>query len=298
MSTLYNTLKRVFAHVVIIPGDRNVFIASDAPLSTDMAPLIAARNIETTYVNKHFLHGRITEERLPFITGHLDADVPVNQDFRPTAFYYSLRLWLSMFREQYRIPLGIAGLFFVIYIASLGTVSRTVFSTGFMASSMEVIILLCYQIVHGSMYKGIGVIIAAFMLGLAAGSYVTNQLVSLSRRTLVNIELLIIVYLLTYTAMLSGGTPVLPPAAFWLMALAVGALTGAEFPVASRLDYVSPSKTAGSLYAADLLGGSLGAFTVSLFLIPVVGIYGTCLLIIGAKILIVAGLRAGTKRRE
>lgn len=296
LSTLCNTLKRVFAHVVIIPGDRNVFIASDAPLSTDIASLISSRKIETAFVNENFLDGRITGERLSFISRHINADVPVNHDFRPTAFYYSLRLWLSMFREQFRVPLGGAALFFIVYVASLSTVGRTIFSTGFMASSMEVIILLCYQIVHGSVYKGIGAIIAAFMLGLAAGSYITNQLVSVSQRTLVVIEIAIIVYLVTYTAMLGGGTTMLPPAVFWITALAAGVLTGAEFPVAGRLEYASPGKTAASLYAADLIGGSLGAFVVSIFLIPVVGIYNTCFLIIGGKVLIVAGLLAGTKQ--
>ena len=290
LSTLYNTLKRVFAHVLIIPGDRNIFIVSDTPLSADIASLLTHRGIATVYVNRNFLEGRLTDERLSFINRHLQADVPANHDFRPTAFYYSMRLWLSMFREHFRLPLGAAALFFIVYAASIGTINRTVLSTGFTASSMEVIILLCYQIVHGSVYTGIGLIIAAFMLGLAAGSFLSNQLISVSRRTLIIIELGIIFYLVTYMAMLGAASSMLSITVFSIMALLIGILTGAEFPVAGRLEFSSPGKTAGSLYAADLLGGSVGAFTVSLYLIPAVGMYITCLLMIALKLLIIAGL--------
>lgn len=290
LSTLYNTLKRVFTHVMIIPGDRNIFIASDGSLSADIVSLITSRNIPTVYVNKNFLDGRLTDERLSFVNRHLIAEVPANQDFRPTAFYFTMRLWLSMFREHFTFPLITVVLFFIIYVAFIGTVTRTVFSTGLIASSMEVIILLCYQIIHGSVYTGIGLIIAAFMLGLAMGSYLTNHLVSVSRRTLIFIELAIILYLVIYVAMPSAFTSILSTSTFGIMALVMGILTGAEFPVAGRLEYASPGKTAGSLYAADLLGGSLGAFAVSLFLIPALGMYSTCLLMIGIKILIVVGL--------
>jgi len=128
------------------------------------------------------------------------------------------------------------------------------------------------------------------MLGLAAGSFLSNQLISVSRRTLIIIELGIIFYLVTYMAMLGAASSMLSITVFSIMALLIGILTGAEFPVAGRLEFSSPGKTAGSLYAADLLGGSVGAFTVSLYLIPAVGMYITCLLMIALKLLIIAGL--------
>jgi len=290
LSTLNNTLKGIFHHVLIIPGERNIFIASDNPLSPDIASLITSRNIETTYVNENYLAGRVTAERLSFVKGSLIDDTPANHDFRPAAYFYSMRIWLGMFQEHFKIPLIVVSLFFVMYFASIGIVNKTLFSTGFTASSMEVIILLSYQIIHGSIYTGIGLIIAAFMFGLAIGSFSTNQLTFVNKNTLLTIELAIIIYLLIFMLIIYVGKSILGTVAFAIMATSIGALTGAEFPVAGRLVFSSPWKTAGSLYAADLLGGSLGAFVVSLFLIPAVGIYNTCVLLIVFKMLIVSGL--------
>ncbi len=290
LSTLNNTLKGIFHHILIIPGERNIFIASDNPLSPDIASLITLRNIETTYVNENYLAGRVTAERLSFVKGSLIDDTPANHDFRPAAYFYSMRIWLGMFQEHFKIPLIVASLFFVMYFASTGIVNKTLFSTGFTASSMEVIILLSYQIIHGSIYTGIGLIIAAFMFGLAIGSFSTNQLTFVNKNTLLTIELAIIIYLLIFMLIIYMGKPILGTVIFAIMATLIGVLTGAEFPVAGRLVFSSPWKTAGSLYAADLLGGSLGAFVVSLFLIPAVGIYNTCVLLIVFKMLIVSGL--------
>jgi len=298
LSTLNNTLKSIFHHVLIMPGERNIFIASDNPLSSDIASLIASRNIETTYVNENYLAGRVTAERLSFVKGSLIDDTPANHDFRPAAYFYSMRIWLGMFQEHFKIPLIVASLFFVIYFASTGIVNKTLFSTGFTASSMEVIILLSYQIIHGSIYTGIGLIIAAFMFGLAIGSFSTNQLTFVNKNTLLTIELAIIIYLLIFMLIIYMGKSMLGTVAFAIMATSIGALTGAEFPVAGRLVFSSPWKTAGSLYAADLLGGSLGAFVVSLFLIPAVGIYNTCVLLIVFKMLIVSGLLVKKKIQE
>ena len=290
LSTLNNTLKSIFHHVLIMPGERNIFIASDNPLSSDIASLIASRNIETTYVNENYLAGRVTAERLSFVKGSLIDDIPANHDFRPAAYFYSMRIWLGMFQDHFKIPLIVASLFFVIYFAGIGIVNKALFSTGFTASSMEVIILLSYQIIHGSIYTGIGLVIAAFMFGLAIGSFSTNQLTFVNKNTLLTIELAIIIYLLIFMLIIYMGKSMLGTVTFAIMAISIGTLTGAEFPVAGRLVFSSPRKTAGSLYAADLLGGSLGAFVVSLFLIPAVGIYNTCVLLIVFKMLIVSGL--------
>jgi spermidine synthase len=290
LSALHNTLKKIFNHVLIIPGERNIFIASDRSLSSDIATLIASRKIQTTYVNKYYLSGRVTAERLSFVKRHIIDDVPINHDFHPTAFIYSIRIWLNMFQETFTIPLITIFLFFAIYFTRVGMVNKALFTTGFTAASMEIMILLCYQISHGSMYTGIGSIIASFMMGLAAGSYMANRLLLVTKKNILEIEAFIIIYILIFLVILIAGKSLRGILIFPVLAIAIGTLTGAEFPVASRLVYSSPRETAGSLYTADLLGGSLGAIVVSLFLVPTIGIYYTCILLAAFKILIISGL--------
>jgi predicted membrane-bound spermidine synthase len=110
------------------------------------------------------------------------------------------------------------------------------------------------------------------------------------------IEVGIIVYFLAFMLFLYAGTSIAGTVTFSLLAVLIGALTGAEFPVAGRLVFVSPWATAGTLYTADLLGGSAGAFTVSILLIPRIGIYYTCIVLVIFKLLIVSALLVRMKR--
>ncbi|MBW2545252.1 MAG: hypothetical protein JRD43_07330 [Deltaproteobacteria bacterium] len=294
LSTLNNTLKQVFKNVLIIPGERNIFIASDSPLSSDIASLISSRKIETVYVNRNYLAGRVTPERLSFVESSIIDNVPANHDLRPTAFFYRMHIWLGMFQENYRIILIAVSLFFILYFFHIGIIRKAIFSTGFTASSMEVIILFCYQILHGSVYTGIGFIIASFMSGLAVGSFMANRAISkghtINKRSILEIEVAIVACIILFMMMLFWWQALLGNLAFALLTVLIGALTGYEFPIAGKILFSSPWETAGSLYAADLLGASLGALVVSLFIVPVFGIYYTCALLIVFKMFIILGL--------
>jgi spermidine synthase len=59
-----------------------------------------------------------------------------------------------------------------------------------------------------------------------------------------------------------------------------GFLVGSQFPLANRmwLQGKKGLRDGGFLYACDLLGAFLGSVVVSVVLIPVLGIPGTCLL--------------------
>ncbi len=297
LSTLRTSLGKVFAHVSIIPGERNIFLASDNTLSVNVAPLLMEKGIATTYVNENFLGGWVTEERLDFLQRHLRDDIPENRDYHPRAYLYTMRVRLGMFQEQYRIPLIIMAILLLLYFLRIGIVQKTIFTTGCVASAMEIIILLVYQTAHGSVYTGIGIIIASFMAGLAVGSYGANRIRTADYRSLLVLEASIMVYLFFFATMLAwqGVAPGQSSLAF--LALLVGILTGAEFPLAGRLVPSSHRESAGSLYAADLIGGSAGAFACSIFLIPLLGMRMTCTLMLLIKALIVVGILVTMPRR-
>ena len=66
------------------------------------------------------------------------------------------------------------------------------------------------------------------------------------------------------------------PLLFPLLALVAGALTGMAFPLAVALMRGSAGRVAGVLYAADLVGGCLGALLGAVLFVPVLGIPHTC----------------------
>jgi predicted membrane-bound spermidine synthase len=85
-----------------------------------------------------------------------------------------------------------------------------------------------------------------------------------------------------------------------LVSLVAGFLGGAHFPLANRLllsQREQVGRTAGRLYAVDLLGSALGALLIGVGLIPVVGVIrslGVLGLLNGTAVLILAsGIRRG-----
>lgn len=289
-STLEKTLRDVFPSVLMIPGEHVIFVASEGTLITDVAPLIAAKGIKTVYVNQHYLRSRVTDERVAHLRGSLMDDVPLNSDFHPVAYRYAMKVWLGMFRERYMIPVLIALAFTCIYFLRLGVVEKTIFTTGIVASSMELIMLLSYQILHGSVYTGIGFILASFMAGLAAGSGAAMRLRDIHLSTLMKVEGAIIIFILASAGALLFWREFLSPSVIALMTGLIAALTGAEFPLAATLARGEAARTAGSLYAADFIGGGVGAFVTGLVLIPAIGVAFTCFMLAALKVLILAGL--------
>jgi hypothetical protein len=66
--------------------------------------------------------------------------------------------------------------------------------------------------------------------------------------------------------------------------LGVATVTGYQFPWAAVVYRQSPARTAGALYAADLVGGALGAVVVSLVLVPSVGITAALAIVLTVKL--------------
>lgn len=172
-------------------------------------------------------------------------------------------------------------------------VTVAIITTGFAGMTFSIILMLALQTMEGYLYQKLAIIIAAFMLGLAlGGTYMNRIMYRLKREVLTQamIVLIIVVYSILVALILGlifTGTAKLPsflPVEVLLSVLncAAGFLVGLEFPLANKIYLAGNERVgqvAGSLYAADLLGGCLGAVMTSVFLIPVLGIPQTCFVI-------------------
>lgn len=277
-SSVYRSLKLVFENVIIIPGNKNFFLASDAGLTYEISERIEEMNIPTEYVNKYYLSGTLTEDRISMVSESVQEDVDVNSDFKPKAYYYYLLVWMSQFRGHFVVFLAGLAVLVVILLVKVAPdpVPFAVFTTGFAGTALEVVLVFGFQILYGYVYSQIGVLITAFLAGLIGGAfYVNKTLEKYSKRSLLVLEFVIFIFSVGLAVFL----PYMVKVTFPLVISILGILVGAEFPLASKLYYSDVPVTAASLYSADLLGGCLGALLVSTLLVPLMGIGPICILV-------------------
>jgi len=270
----------------MLPGTKVFFLASDGPLTTDVAARLAERGVAARYVSADALRGLLTADRLAELRRAASAGAPVNRDFRPVLYYRHLRYWIRRFDVRFGVLEGalLAGV--VLLLVRVRPVPLALFTTGFAASSLEVVLLLGFQVLCGSVYYQVALIVTMFMLGLAVGSLAMNRLLDrCGRRELVKIELGVAAFAGVVPLGLLGLARLEGPAghaaaqvAVPAMALLLAALVGMEFPLAGKADFRSVTTTAGRLYAADLAGACLGALLVSTLLIPRIGVAWVCAL--------------------
>jgi spermidine synthase len=287
-SAQFKSLKNVFSNVIVVPGNNLYFIASDKNLTYNYELLLAKRNINNVYVNKDYLKGILTKDRIENALLTTKEDVNENLDFTPTSYFFQLINWIKHFNDNYIWLLILAAILLIILFMKIEPISFAVFTTGFAGSALEVIILLGFQIIYGFVYHKIGLLITTFMIGLALGSIFMNKtLLRREYKSLIKIEFLIMLFsvLLPFLLILFSkfnsdfliflSSEILFP----LLSIFAGILVGSEFPLASKLYFKDIPQTAGIVYSSDYIGACVGALLVSALLIPIFGIIKVAILV-------------------
>jgi spermidine synthase len=189
----------------------------------------------------------------------------------------SLRSKLLSLRTEVRIP---------VVILSIGT-------TGFSEILFQVVVILAFQVLYGYVYYKLTLILASFMIGLVIGSLIVNRMLNRLKNDLftyimtqVSICIYPLILLPVFMGLASFGERI--PLAihidtiFAFLPIIAGFIGGFQFPLASKIclkGQEEVGRLAGFLYGVDLLGSCLGALLASFILIPILGIFQTCLLV-------------------
>jgi spermidine synthase len=346
LRSIHQSLRAVFPEVTAIPGETVHFFAAKraGTLASGADELLArlhARNLQTSYVSEYFIPFRMTPDRMADLHAQFrpgregTPPTPVNRDFAPVAYYFDIALWSSQFGQGYRRLFGaMAGVSFGAMAATGGVVLALLVvggrllterrrrhrlaagfctaATGFTTIGLEMLLLLAFQAVYGYLYQQLAVVIAAFMAGMALGSWLgmVGQAsawgplwgrplagasfpgFSASRPAQRGMRVLGLTQVLAAAAPLvllglceaigRAGTSsvVASQIAFPALAMACGMLGGYEFLIASRIFFAGTQTVhrPGTLYALDLAGSCLGAVLFSAWLVPVFGFLKTALL--------------------
>jgi len=284
-SSLYLTLNRVFKHILIVPVEKNYFLASDAPLDPDIPGRILDKQIPTSYVNSYYFDTEQLLQRAEYILKNLSPGARVNHDFRPATYFYQMNYWLSYYGNRLWIFAVLFLVVVMVVLFTLNPVSTGLFSGGFTAASMEIMILFSFQVLYGYLYQAVGVIILLFMLGLVLGSGLKKRMHSRDRLRLY----------ITVQLILACSSVLIPLVIIWLSSLAFPAwiiqlklagitlfiafLVGFEYNLASTVKPMNWFQNVTGNYSAELFGSAVGAFAVTIFLFPLIGMVYTGLVL-------------------
>jgi len=320
-ANLIQTAKSVFPHFKILPGEYNLLLVSpNDSLTTMTADTLIQRmhdrSLQTRLLSDFFIRYKFDEIRQTWYHTEIGkaSDMSLNQDFYPRALYYDLVFWNSIHSPGFAriftllkhwrityIMLAIVCIFAVIFYLQRyrskwqrSFIVLPIIATGFTGMGVNIVLVLAFQSFYGYIYHWIGLLITAFMIGLAfGGMWMTRRIKRVIHDYAVFLKLEIIIVL--YTIVLIGvlfflhqfqdNTFVFSAIQFILLLLNVvcGFLVGAEFPLANNMylqHAVQYTQTAGSLYAADLIGSWIGAVFVTVVFIPLFGTMKTCLLLL------------------
>jgi spermidine synthase len=165
-----------------------------------------------------------------------------------------------------------------------------IITTGFAGMVFDLVLIFAFQSIYGYVFSWIGLLVASFMAGAACGAMLTTMVLTRTKdcfRLFIKVEVAIIcfsigcpfVFLAIQEYLGSPGVFVFRMS-FLVISFMGGLLIGSQFPLANKLylrNSTSLSKTAGLLYASDLLGGWFGGILGAVVLLPVLGIVGTCI---------------------
>ncbi len=297
-ASIYHTLKKVFPHILLVPGDKLRFVASSSSESFTYDDSILWRRlkdykIKTEFVNKYYFKMKFLPWHINYVHNILANTkvIKLNYDFNPIGYYYGMELFISHFRSftnvflrfLMNIKVKVYFLFVFIIVAAVWVIRKkallplSVFSMG--ASGMGAVILsiLGFQIVYGYVYHKIGIISASFMLGAALGAYGINRKIrEMKLKGLVYILFFgsIFMVLLPYIFKSFIEIPLITEGIALILPIFMGFLVGFSFPLVNKLyNRREDVSNVGFLYFCDLAGGAVAGVMLSFIFIPLYGLF-------------------------
>ena len=273
-------------------------------------------NLLTTAHIEYKLHSRWLNWFLKSLEGGTEK---INQDFRPLGVFFSLSYWNAQFSpymkvlfrwfERVNLLLFLFILILVITLVSLiiiagkkgffsTSIPFCITTTGFAGMIFDLALIFTFQALYGYAFHWIGLLVTAFMAGTALGAIAMISFLSRIKEefaVLIKTELAIILFSAILPLTFMSFHPYLHhPIIFFLLKVVFlvlsflsGFLIGVQFPLANKIyldESLNLSRTAGLLYSADLLGGWVSGIFGGIVLLPVLGLFGACMLVVILKI--------------
>jgi spermidine synthase len=311
------TLEKVFAHLVIVPGDETWLLASDSrDLTGDPATLrdrfAAVKGAEGIFPPAGLLSIYLPDRAAQAVESYEKVDLPagllVNRDAHPLTHLYSLLLaarqsGASVTRLVRLLALGGLWPFFaaILVFVALRVWSMTgrpgggrssfdgsflVFSTGWVGIAVVIVLMYLYETRFGSLYLHVGLISSLFMVGLTLGAVLVGRFVKIETRRIAYLLIgLIVLHALVLAGLAEGLTQWRAGhGLFAAVFILCGLCCGGYWPLAAaqlKAAGFHPGEAGSRLETADHLGACIGGLAASLLMLPVLGTTTTLLALVG-----------------
>jgi spermidine synthase len=291
---VYAALQRTFNYVLVLPGMTHYYLASDTPLTRDIATILGKRSIQTTRLVDYDLSSMADPFRIDRLRGLLEEGRTLpNQDLSPRAFGHLLDLWLKKSGSPKGLltALSILILIFAVWACRHSSLQFTILTSGYAGMAFELSLLLLFQVIYGYVYLRMCAFITLFMIGSALGALVS---VWVKKDPFLQI-LAWDAGLMVLAAFSCGGAVVGigVQSHAWLFAMQyviipsliflVACGAGWQFSVVSRVSRGMETEITGRLYLADLAGAACGTILTGLLFLPKLGIVGVLVSVLTVK---------------
>ena len=292
---ILDTLKSVYQYVKIIPGDVNLYLASDSErlekvTIREIIKRLEERKIKTSLFTKSYIEYRLHERWLNWFLKSMERkEVHINSDFRPLGVFFNLAYWNALFSPYLTgifkwfagLSIAVGGVVVALFTLLIGaaflkwpsssgySLPYAILTSGFSAMIFDLAIIFTFQTLYGYLYHQIGLLVAVFMMGVALSSHIMNRRIERIRGKFSVFLLLeggIIIFSLLLPFVFSIPSHHLEKTTvylilygvFFLMSFLAGASIGFQFPLASKIYLGLPSSriTVGKT-AAVLYGADL-----------------------------------------
>jgi spermidine synthase len=275
--------------------------------------------INTQLISPSYIEYKLDPARAKWFENSLRAATKrQNLDFAPVGVYFDLSYWNSMVSPRVKkishlfskiTPVFFLNTFAVSGILLTGlllassrplriSVPLCIAGTGFSSMLFGLIAIFSFQITYGYIFQWIGLLTCAFYAGTFLGSiWITRNSGAIKNdlSLFLKIDLLSALFAMALPFILrccqyvcSGeNTASYYKIVFVTICALSGMFTGAQFPLANKIalrQNTQTGKTAGILYSADMLGGWAGGLAGGVLLVPVLGIFYSCVVIAGLKL--------------
>jgi spermidine synthase len=290
---ILDTLKNVYRHVRVIPGDVNLYLASDFDFLDKISPneiskRFEERKIKASLITRSYIEYRLNERWLKWFWQSMEGrKIRINSDFHPLGVFFNLSYWNSLFSpyltgifkwyEKSSLTLSVtkiilitillAALFIKMPRLSRHSITYSIFTTGLTGMVFSLAIIFAFQTLYGYLYHQIGLLIAIFMFGIASGSFfITRRFGRIKKDSLLFLktEIAIILFSILFPfVFLAPSHHLENKVAYFIlygivliMSFLSGMFIGFQFPLANKI-YLSSRPEKGRLgQTAGLLYGA------------------------------------------